>query len=242
MKHKLVRSARIPSRASGPGAAWCWIALAGLLSVPGNLAAQQVSMRVERISWISSKEGNETGNCQVLRNELADVPSRHLVILEPGIYDCGTAPLVVPALAAVEGSGDDTVIRGHVDSPSHGVVALESATQLSRVLVHNLVDAPRHSAIAVSASAATTIPVWLIDVTARVNSEAELRYPLYTDDAQLVVKGGDYVGGKIWLRGSAGLDLFGATLEGVLADPGISALCYFFRHTSGLASEGNACP
>ncbi len=201
-------------------------------------------MRVENITWIATKEGNETGNCQVLRDVLAALPyGGQLVILEPGIYDCGTAPLFVPPLVSIEGSGEDTVIRGHVDSPSHGVVDLEGSTTLSRVVVRNTVDTPKHSAIVVSATATQEVLlVVLTDVTTRSSSGAELRYSLYADNTSVRVYGGDYGWGKIWLTGSADFWLFGATFEGVLTDPGITALCYFFRHPSGFAAEGNACP
>jgi hypothetical protein len=92
---------------------------------------------------ISPKPGNTPqANGTALLNTLAgitsDVNNRYLLKLSPGIYDIGTSSLQMKQYVDMEGSGENTtIITGHIDSQTSGVVRGASRAEIRFLTVRN---------------------------------------------------------------------------------------------------------
>ena len=74
-------------------------------------------------------------NGAALLNKLAgitaDVNNPYLIKLSPGIYDIGTSSLQMNPYVDVEGAAEDrTIITGHIDSNTSGVVQRADAAEI----------------------------------------------------------------------------------------------------------------
>ncbi len=219
-----------------------------LFLVP-KLVAAQGGIQIENTIWVPATQ-DAVDNCKRLRETLDGLPAGqdHVVLLAAGAYWCLSATLIVPHRVVLEGAGPGTLILGNIDNVALGVVHLEGNAELRRVQVQNSESSPANAAIAVSAWELSSLPggADLVDVDAYVSVSSGTAYPLWVNEENIVVDGGSFKGGDIRLAGgNFDFLLKSSAIEGIDADPTVTAMCYFYLNLltgSPSSSPLGTCP
>jgi hypothetical protein len=124
-------------------AAWISLLLMITTTYGGSIVIGGDYTDVGTIVVISPKPGDTaTANGTALLNNLAAIPSDpnqpYLIKLGPGIYDLGAGSLQMKQYVDIEGSGENTtIITGHIDDVSSGVVQGASNAEIRFLTVRN---------------------------------------------------------------------------------------------------------
>jgi hypothetical protein len=105
-----------------------------------DLAPDAVFMRTIVVSPVGPSASD---NCDELQAALASLTDNsasrpYVVQLEPGVYDCGTSPVVMKPFVDVEGSGRGVTLITGRHSAGEGVVQMGDNTELRSISITNL--------------------------------------------------------------------------------------------------------
>ena len=124
-------------------AAWISLLLMITTTYGGSIVIGGNYTDIGTIVIVSPKPGDTPqANGTALLNNLAeitaDVNNPYLIKLGPGIYDIGTSSLQMKQYVDMEGSGENTtIITGHIDSYTSGVVQGASNAEIRFLTVRN---------------------------------------------------------------------------------------------------------
>ncbi len=122
-------------------------AVTGDKIAPGAVSADNLAVDAVfgRILVVRNFPTDQVGNCDELRAVLADITdndvnNRYLILLEPGIYDCGTTSVEMKPFVDIAGSGrETTLITGsRAGTNSGGVIRNARNTELRDLSVRNV--------------------------------------------------------------------------------------------------------
>jgi hypothetical protein len=153
-----------------------WISLLAMITTTyaGSIVIGGNYTDIGTIVILSPNPGDtpQSNGTALLDNLLAitgGVDNRYMIKLGPGIYDIGTRSLQMKQYVDMEGSGENmTVITGHIDSFSSGVVKGANNAEIrfltvrntgggsSAIAIYNYSASPRITHVTASASGGTT--------------------------------------------------------------------------------------
>jgi hypothetical protein len=137
-----MNSSRIQLALTGV-AAWISLLLMITTTYGGSIVIGGDHTDIGKIVIVSPKPGDtpQTNGTALLNNLAgitADANNPYLIKLGPGIYDIGINSLQMKAYVDVEGSGENTtIITGHIDSDTSGVVRGASNAEIRFLTVRN---------------------------------------------------------------------------------------------------------
>ena len=124
-------------------------AVTGDKIAPGAVGADKLAADAVfgRILVVRNLPNDQVGNCDELQAVLADITdndenNRYLILLEPGVYDCGTTSVQMKPFVDIAGSGrETTLITGSASGTnSGGVIRNARNTELRDLSVRNVND------------------------------------------------------------------------------------------------------